>query len=202
MATVTTAPPIPTAAPTQPPPAAAMELYRFNIDEYERMVLDDPRVELINGYVVKKVSKKPKHSWTTKQVLKLLDGLKPPGWTWRAEQPVRIPDFDEPEPDVALVRGSDDDYEHRHPGPADVGLVVEVSESTLDRDRNAKLPAYARGRIPVYWIINLVERQVEVYSDPAPDGYRSRQVFTAGQSIPVMLDGQVIGQIAVDDILR
>jgi Uma2 family endonuclease len=202
MATVTSAPPVSATPPTPTPAQAAMELYRFTVDEYERMDFIDERVELINGYVVKKVSKNPKHPWTTKKVLKALERLLPPTWTSRQEAPVRIPDFDEPEPDVSVVRGNDDDYEHRHPEPADVGLVVEVSESSLDYDRNAKLPAYARGRIPVYWIVNLVDRQVEVYSDPVPDGYRSKQVFTAGQSIPVMLDGQVIGQIAVDDILR
>ena len=91
---------------------------------------------------------------------------------------MRIPDFDEPEPDVAIVRGTDDDYKHRRPGPDEVGLLVEVSEATLDRDRNEKLPADAKGRIPIYWIINLVARQVEVYTDPGPDGYRSSQIFT------------------------
>jgi Uma2 family endonuclease len=202
MATVTTATPIAPAMPPQAPPQAPPELYRFNVDEYERMVLEDPRVELINGYVVKKVPKKPKHSWTTKAVLKALENRIQPGWTWRQEQPVRIPDFDEPEPDIAIVRGTDDDYEHRHPGPTDVGLLVEVSDATLDRDRNQKLPAYARAGIAVYWIINLVDRQVEVYTDPGPDGYRSSQVFTTGQLVPVVIDGRQIGQLAVDDILR
>jgi Uma2 family endonuclease len=202
MASVTTATPIAPVAQVQPHPPTPVELYRFNVDEYERMDLNDPRVELINGYVVKKVPKKPSHSWTTKAVLKSLDSRIPPGWTSRQEQPVRISAFDEPEPDIAIVRGSDDDYENRHPGPADVGLLVEVSDTTLVRDQNEKLPAYARGGIPACWIINLVDRQVEVYSDPGPDGYRSFHVFTPGQQIPVMLDGRLIGQVAVDDILR
>jgi Uma2 family endonuclease len=202
MSTVTTPIPITAATPTQPASAAPVELYRFNVDEYERMDFDDPRVELINGYVVKKVPKKPKHSWTTKAALKALEKIMPPGWTSRLEQPVRIPDFDEPEPDVAIVRGSDDDYENRHPDPADVGLVVEASEATLDRDRQEKLPVYARASIPVYWIINLVDRQVEVYTDPRPVGFGSSQVFKPGQFIPVVMDGEPIGQIAVDDILR
>jgi Uma2 family endonuclease len=202
MATVTTATPIAPVTQTPPSPTAPAELYRFNVDEYERLILDDPRTELINGYVVKKVPKNPAHRWTTKATLKSLEALLPTGWTSQKEDPVRIPAFDEPEPDVAIVRGTDDDYEHRHPGPDDIGLLVEVSEATLDRDRNEKRPAYARGGIRVYWIINLVDRQVEVYTDPAPDGYRSSQVFTAGQNVPVVIDGQQIGQVAVDDILR
>jgi Uma2 family endonuclease len=202
MSSVITATPIAPSSQVQSHPPAPPELYRFNVDEYERMVLDDPRVELINGYVVKKAPKKPKHSWTTKAVQTRMDKLLPPRWTSRKEESVRIPAFDEPEPDIAIVRGGDDDYEHRHPGPADIGLLVEVSGATLDRDRNEKLPAYARGPIPVYWIVNLVDRCVEVYTDPGPDGYRSSRVFTSGQAVPVVIDGREIGQIAVDDILR
>lgn len=188
-------------SPAHSLPSGATRLYRFNVDEYERMVLDNPRVELIDGYVVTKVPKKPAHSWSTKAVVKGLDRLLPPGWTSRQEQPVRLSDFDEPEPDITIVRGVDDDYRHRHPLPADVGLLVEVSESTLDRDRNEKLPAFARGGIAVYWIVNLVDRQVEVYSSPGPGAYRSAQVFRSGQQVPVILDGRLIGQIGVDDVL-
>ena len=87
---------------------------------------------------------------------------------------MRIPAYDEPEPDMAIVRGSDADYEHRIPTAADVALLVEVSGSTLKQDRGKKRTAYARGRIPVYWIVNLVNRQVEVYSRPGKTGYKSQ----------------------------
>jgi Uma2 family endonuclease len=93
-----------------PSPPAPVDLYRFNVDEYERMVLDDPRVELINGYVVKKARKTPTHSWVTQTMLKALERILPPGWTSHKEDPVRIPPFDEPEPDVAIIRGNNDDY--------------------------------------------------------------------------------------------
>lgn len=188
-------------AQSRNPPASA-ELYRFNVEEYERMILDDPRVELINGYIVKKARKTPMHTWATQTMLKTLERILPPDWMSAKEDPVRMPPFDEPEPDVAIIRGCNDDYRNRHPGPADVGLLIEVSDSTLERDRTQKLAAYIKGGITVYWIINLVERQVEVYSDPRPDGYWSIQVFTPGQHVPVMLDGRLIGHVAVDDILR
>ena len=80
-------------------------------------------------------------------------------------------------------------------------LLVEVSDSTLDRDRGAKSAAYAKGRIPVYWIVNLVDRQVEVYTHPSPSGYASRVDFKPGEEIPVVLDGVEIGRIAVASIL-
>jgi Uma2 family endonuclease len=113
---------------------------------------------------------------------------------------VRIPDYDEPEPDVAIVRGSDADYRHRLPLPADVGLAVEVSAKNPSADRQQG-NFYARGDIPVYWIINLIDRQVEVYTDPTPAGYATRTDFLSGQQVPVVIDGQQIGLMVVDDIL-
>jgi Uma2 family endonuclease len=195
------APPPPTispAIPSGPPP-----LYRMTVDEYDRIghLLDDPRVELIDGYLVKKMPKNPEHSWITKEVLKALDNRLPVGWTWRTEQPVRIPAYDEPEPDVSIVRGADVDYKHRKPGPADVALLVEVSDTTLSLDRGLKCSAYAREGIPVYWIVNLVDRQVEVYTNPGPSGYATRQDFKPGQQVPVVIAGQPCAPIPVDAIL-
>jgi Putative restriction endonuclease len=93
------------------------------------------------------------------------------------------------------------DYAHRLPGPNDARLVAEVSLTTLDRDRNEKGPAYARGGIPVYWIINLVERQIEVYTRPGPDGYASLAVFKEGQAVPIEIDGQECGALDVRSVL-
>ena len=147
------------------------------------------------------MGKSAEHGYATKKIIKALEALLPPGWTWRSEQPVRIPDYDEPEPDVTIVRGTDEDYEHRIPDPDDVGLFIEVSLTTLDRDRNEKLPASARGGIPVYWTVNLVDRQIEVYTGPGPGSYGSRVDFKPGQAVPVVIDGQPFGQVAVDAIL-
>src|SRR5271157_1474464 len=194
----------PTRQASSPPTfSTAPVLYRMTVDEYERIgeMLNDPRVELIDGHLVKKMPKNPEHSWATKQVLKALESRLPRGWISRKEEPVRIPAYDEPEPDVSILRGSDDDYMHRKPGPAEVALLVEVSESTLSIDRGEKLRAYARAAIPIYWIVNLVDRQVEVYTGPGVDDYATRQDFLAGQQVPLVVDGQQLGQIAVDDIL-
>jgi len=189
-----------------PPPALApLTPRRITIDEYERMaasgVFDEPKkIELIDGYLVTKMPKSPEHSFTTKELIKALERMLPPRWTSRKEDPVRIPAYDEPEPDVAIVRGADADYRHRIPDVADVGLLVEVSRTNASADRQQGI-FYARGGIPVYWIVNLIDRQVEVYTDPGPAGYASRQDFPSGQRVPVVIDGQQVGQIAVDDIL-
>jgi Uma2 family endonuclease len=198
-----------TTAPAQPMTSAVhlalSDLYRINVREYERIVaagaLDGERLELIDGYMVKKLPKNPPYSWSTRRILDLVAGFLPPGWLWRLEQPVRIPDFDEPEPDLAVVRGSLDDYKHRTPVPAEVALLIEVSETTLDRDHGEKLTAYAQGNFPVYWIVNLVDGHVEVYTGPGPAGYRSRQDFKPGQTVPIIIDGHEIRRIAVADIL-
>ena len=178
---------------------------RITVDEYERIeasgALNDPKkIELIDGYLVTKLPKSPEHCFSTKAVLNRLEKTLPPGWTGRQEQPVRIPDYDEPEPDICIVRGSNGDYRHRHPDATDVGLVVEVSRKNPSADRQQG-NIYGRSGIPIYWIVNLVDRCVEVYTDPSPLGYASRTDFAAGQLVPVVIDGMQCGQIAVDDIL-
>jgi len=114
---------------------------------------------------------------------------------------VVVSDHDQPQPDLAVVRGAARDFLVRYATAADIALAVEISESTLASDRSVKLPRYAAANIPVYWIVNLVEGQVEVYTDPAGGRYTSRTVFTRDQEIPIVIDGQLVGRIAVSEIL-
>jgi Uma2 family endonuclease len=113
-----------------------------------RLTFKDPRVELIDGYLVRKMTKKPKHTTITEWLRDRLAETLPPGWHVRKEEPVRIPNFDEPEPDLTVTRGGIKDYGNRHPVPADIALIVEVADACLDRDRGEKLSAYARGECP------------------------------------------------------
>jgi Uma2 family endonuclease len=193
-------------ATTTGPRVPSPRPHRITVDEYERIIeagaLEDPeRVELIDGEMVDKMGKGAQHGFVTKKLLRALDSRLPSGWTWRSEQPVRIPDFDEPEPDVTVVRGTDEDYEYKIPTAADVALLTEVSDSTLSQDRGKKLLAYAKGRIPVYWIVNLVGRQVEVFSRPGKNGYRSHKTYASGEEVPVTIGGRKLAPIAVDDLL-
>jgi Uma2 family endonuclease len=186
-------------------PLTAAELYRMNVSEYERLValggLDDSRIELLDGLLVRKMGKNPPHVWSVDATEMGIARLLPAGWLLRRKSPVRIPVFDEPEPDIALVRGTRLDYKTRHPGPGDLGLLVEVAESSLDRDRGEKLQAYARARIPIYWIVNLIDRQIEVYTEPAESGYRAREDHSQGSQVPVILDGLDLGTLPVDELL-
>jgi Uma2 family endonuclease len=147
------------------------------------------------------MSQKPPHFWSVDVTEEALRAVLPARWSIRREGPARIPEFDEPEPDLAVARGSRENYRTRHPEPSDIGLLVEVADTSLERNRGQRLVAYARGRIPVYWIVNLVDRQVEVYTDPAGDNYNRRLDFKERQEVPVIIDGMEIGRIAVTSIL-
>jgi Uma2 family endonuclease len=183
-------------------------LYQFTVDRYELMaaagiLTEDDRVELLNGLVVAKATKAQPHIGALVATRDRLLPLIPPGWHLRTEAPVRTTTFDEPEPDVAIVRGKARDYVsfNRPPDASEVALVIEIAESSLARDRTEKMAAYSSGGIPVYWIINLIDDQIEVYTDPSPTGYQRRDDFKAGQEIHVRVNGVEQGRIAVADIL-
>jgi Uma2 family endonuclease len=129
----------------------------------------------------------------------------PTNWDLRIQLAITLSDS-QPEPDFAIVRGSAADYEIRHPGSADVGLVIEVADSSLLRDQRDKTRIYARGGIVCYWIVNLVDRRIEVYTQPsgptAVPAYGSFQTYQPGDALPLTLDGNVIGTISVADLLR
>jgi Uma2 family endonuclease len=189
----------------QPTELPSWPLYRMSIERYEAMVdsgvfTKHDRLHLINGLLVAKMTKNPPHVVACDLTRAAIDGLSLAGWFTRVGDPVRLPPDSEPEPDVTVVRGTIRDYSDHHPGPADVALVVEIADSSLTDDRKmARI--YGNAGIPIYWIVNLVDRQVEVYSGPLADGYAARDLYRPGDNVPVVVDGQTVGQIAVDDLL-
>jgi Uma2 family endonuclease len=127
-----------------------------------------------------------------------------PGWCVMVVPPVNLEDS-EPEPDVALVRIDERTYDGRFPTAKDVGLFIEVADVSLALDQTEKGRIYARSGIPVYWVVNLVDRQVEVHTDPdpaaTPPAYRTRTDYRPGDTVPLVLDGQPAGGIAVADLI-
>src|SRR5438046_8816468 len=133
-------------------------LYRMTLEQYEAMVASGAftardRFHLINGYLVAKMTQNDPHCTADDLCGAAIDRVIPAGWYVRSAKPVRIPSqISKPEPDRCVVRGRIRDYSRRAPGPADIGLIVEVSDSSLSEDRKlARI--YAGGGIPVYWII-------------------------------------------------
>ena len=184
-------------------------IWPLSVDQYHAMIhagilTDDDPVELLEGWLVAKMPKNPPHRAVTRLIRQVLERLVPAEWYVDSQEPITTDDS-EPEPDVVVVRGETRHYLDRHPGPNDVGLVIEVADTTLQRDRGFKKRLYARAGIPVYWIVNLSDNQCEVYTEPSgpepqPD-YRQRQDYGASDVIPVVLAGVEVGRIAVQELL-
>jgi len=155
---------------------------RLTVDQYDQMVEnrilpETNRFELIEGRIVEKDVKNPVHSAAAECTRRSIDQALPAGWHTRGEQPVRIPNRrSEPEPDMSVVRGAIRDYTTRHPGPEDVTLVVEVTRSSVAKDR-ALARVYGRGGIPVYWIVNVPRRRLEVYANPTGGAYPTPKIL-------------------------
>src|SRR5262245_7178213 len=176
---------------------------RFSVARYQRMIeagilTSEDKVELLENYVVLKVPRNPPHGGTIQIVDEALRAVVPTGWRVRVQLTVVLSDS-QPEPDFAIVRGDARTYFTRHPGPADVGLIIEVASSSLLRDQRDKTRIYARGGFPCYWIINLVDQRVEVYTQPsgptAVPAYGSCQTYQPGDAVPLVLDGNIVGAI-------
>ena len=153
-------------------------LYRLSIEQYEAMVASGvftkrDRFHLINGLLVAKMTEYPPHSAASEATRLAIEPLLPAGWHPRSDKPLRIPNYASvPEPDLVIARGTVWDYQDRHPEPANVALVAEVANSSPLRNP-AMAGIYGKGGVPVYWIVNLVDRQVEVHTNPGPGGYGS-----------------------------
>ncbi len=156
--------------------------HRFTVSEYYRMaetgVLDpDARVELLDGQIIDMSPIGPFHGGVVKRLIQIFAGLSKGRWMVGAQDPARLDNYSQPQPDLMLLKPSPDDYTSRHPRPEDIYLLIEVADSSLARDRQEKLPAYGRAGVPEVWVVNLVEETIEVYREPNLTGYGSRQVL-------------------------
>jgi Uma2 family endonuclease len=184
-------------------------LYRLSVEQYHQMVESgllvsgDP-IELLEGWLTLKMTKKPAHRFSNEVLVEALRELLPSGYFAQNQQPVTTGDS-EPEPDVSVVRGKLRDYAKRHPFAKEVALVIEVADVTLRTDRTIKQRINAKARIPVYWLLNLNARTLEVYTQPVGEGaeakYNLRVDYTDTQSVPLIVDGRELATIALSTIL-
>lgn len=177
---------------------------RFTREEYYRMaeagLFNGERVELIEGDIVRMSPVGPLHGEIVTLIAEKLWALFGSGYRVRVQQPLVIDDS-EPEPDIAVVPGKPGDYREAHPTTA--LLVVEVSQTSAEYDREVKAPLYARAGVPEYWIVNLDEGCIEVYRDPAPMGegytYRLRRIYTKGEQIACLQKPEKV--VKVEELL-
>ena len=184
-------------------------LYRFSVPQYHKMIeigvlTEDDNLELLDGYLVHKMTRNPPHDACLQLIQETLPRLLPAGWCLRMQSAITL-SRSEPEPDGALVRGNARTYATHHPMPSDIGMVIEVADSTLDSDRIDKGRIYAEAGIACYWIINLVDRQIEVYTQPSgattTPAFGHRQDYRMGDGVPLLLDAAVVGNIPVRELL-
>lgn len=164
--------------------------HRFTVDEYEQMVdtgilTKDDRVELIRGEIVEKMTFGDANTACVKRLLDLFSQSLVGRATLSIQDPVRLPES-VPEPDVALLVKRADYYASGKPTAADIYLVIEVADSSLESDRDLKGPMYADAGIREYWIINLIDGCIEVYREPTAAGmYASKRVVKVGETLEV-----------------
>ena len=198
VATVSTAPQIP------PYP-----IWKFSVADYHRLidigVLDEnDRVELLEGWLVPKMSHGPLHDIAVELANERIRKALPNGWRLRVQSAITTGDS-EPEPDLAIVRGDVRLVPRRHPLPTEIGLLIEVADTTLQNDRLRKTEIYGRAGILKYWIVNLQDRQVECYSQPTgpiPNpGYGQCDIQLAGGQLPLEVDGIVVAILDPSELL-
>jgi hypothetical protein len=184
--------------------------FRFDRVAYRRMLelgvlTEDDPVELIDGEVLAQMPQGDPHAVAIERLDRRFQRLLPDEYAVRCQCPVTLSDTNEPEPDLAVCVPAEE-RGGLHPRPDQLFVVIEVADSSLTDDRGRKGELYARFGIPVYWIVNLEERRIEVYSDPvshpgsAPN-YVTAQDYRSGQDVPVTINGIPVGVIPVDAVL-
>lgn len=160
--------------------------YWISVDEYERMgeagiLRPDARLELLEGEIYEMSPIGSRHAACVTLLHQLLTLKFVNKLIVISQNPIRLDDFSEPQPDIALLRWRDDFYRHAHPAPADVLLVIEVADTTLESDRRYKIPLYAKAGITEAWLVNLHEETIELSAEPVDGAYQFTKTFKRGE---------------------
>ncbi len=187
-------------------------LYRMTAESFFRAVdanvfPEKDRVFLRNGRISAKTSRSLSYSATTECLRAAIVPVIPAGWSFWLKSLILGHDLSVPRPDLCIIRGRAQDYFQRgsFPKADEIALVVEVAESSLAEDRGEALADYAKANLPVYWIVNLVDWQVEVYTGPEIVGetarYTTREVYPVGREVPVLIEGVEVARVPAGSIL-
>ncbi|MFY9553862.1 MAG: Uma2 family endonuclease [Blastocatellia bacterium] len=160
----------------------------FNVHDYYRMaesgvLSQDQRVELIEGEIIEMSPIGSSHGGTVNRSSAFLNGKVGGIAIVSVQNPVRLDDFSEPQPDIALLRPRKDFYSETHPTPPDVLVIIEVADTSVEYDRAIKLPLYARAGIPEVWLVVLPKEVIEIHSQPTNDNYQKVQRLKRGKTL-------------------
>ena len=194
--------------PRQVADVLPFSIRRFTVAEYHKLIeigvlkSGDP-YELLEGWIVRKMPINPPQATTIRKLAASLMTRFHPVWVVSIQLPVTTA-TSEPEPDIVIAEGPYSKFDTRHPGPLESEILIEVSASSLAIDRGFKLSVYARSKVPQYWVVNLIDMRVEVYTLPrggkAPT-YKSCVHYVKGQDIPLVLAGKSVGSLPVSEFL-
>lgn len=184
------------------------EITTISVKQYHRMIAagvltENDAVELLEERLFATTPPTPRRATTISCMQRVLELNLGDDWFVRVRSAITTRDS-EPEPDLAVVSEPMEKYFQHHPSPFDIGLLIEVSDSTLERDRMVKGRLYARARIPIYWIVNLAERTIEVYTRPVAGKqphYRDRRDFGMEDEVPLVIEKKEVARIAVKELL-
>ncbi|MDG4553091.1 MAG: Uma2 family endonuclease [Candidatus Competibacter sp.] len=171
--------------------------HRWTVAEYHRMgevglLNEDSRVELIEGEIIEMAPIGSEHAGHNNYLLSLLAYRLYGKVVVAGQNPVVLGGYEEPQPDIALLRWRDDYYRNAHPHAKDVLLLIEVSDSTLRYDRDVKVPLYANHGIPEVWLLDIQNRQLDIYREPINGEYRQRECRHTGKIAPILCPDAVI----------
>lgn len=177
----------------------------LSVEIYDSMIKngilnENDNVELLNGTIIEKMPKGNRHTSTTRFITKFFYRILDENVVIQVQDPIRLDDFSEPEPDIVLAKSDENDYTKRHPTPADILLIIEVSDTTLYFDRHEKAAAYSRNGIGQYLIVNVENNTVEDYQKPGADGYQSKQTYEIGDEFSLLSFPKI--KVAVEDFLQ
>ncbi|MGD1804147.1 Uma2 family endonuclease [Dapis sp. BLCC M126] len=176
----------------------------FTVDQYYKMLEagifnENERVELIRGEIIEMSPIGIRHSACVKRLNELFFLRLGKAVTLGIQDPVRLNNTSEPQPDVSLLQRRPDFYETQHPQPENVFLLIEVSDTTVKYDQEVKIPLYAENNIVEVWLVNLTEKCLEVYRQPTANGYEIVQTFQKGETVTIQALSNVT--FTVDEIL-
>jgi Uma2 family endonuclease len=161
---------------------------RFRVEDFRKMteagiLTEESGWEIIDGYLLDKMTIGSKHASVVRRLEKFFERAVGDRFIVSGQNPIQIDDYNAPEPDVALLAPREDFYSESHPTPLDVLLLVEVSDSTVEYDREIKKALYAEAGIQEFWLVNLKDKTVEVYTQPKNGNYYSALILEAGETI-------------------
>lgn len=168
--------------------SVALAHYQFTVADYHRMLEtgvlnEDSHVELLNGEIIKMSPIGSRHSAKVKKLNRLLGKQLNPDLIVGIQDPIQLDDYSEPQPDISVLKPREDFYESAHPLPGDVLLVIEVADTTVNTDREIKLPLYAQADVAEVWLVDLKKDRIEVHSNPLNGIYQEVRLVQRGQQV-------------------